>query len=1560
MRSIYRFLTMLPVLTALVSLAPAMEPPTAVDLESFAKNPEDFQRRLERARRYGNHKPKPWVVERTAVKLQAIAEGKDLHMLPPPAWRGMPTKGNNNILVFLIDFPDEAHVNSFETITNKLFGAGIPSDFPLESLTKFYERSSYGMLRLRGTVLGWYRMTHTRDWYTTTYGTGNEANYAIIKEVSDHFDASVDYRQFDNNSDGKIDYFAVLWAGPDDGWGNFWWGYQSELEQNLTHDGVQFESFSWQWESNVNHSPYRSDFTPDVIIHETGHALGLPDYYDYDDTEGVSGGVGGMDMMDSGTVDHNCFSKFMLEWVTPAVVLGSVEDFPLRAAADYPECVALAKGYRGASAFAEYFMVQNRTKANNDAKLPGAGLAIWHIDARLDASGRDFEYNNSYTEHKLLRLMEADGLEEIEAGMDADAGDFYVAGSVFTPESMPNSLSYTGLSTEVRVTDISAPGTTMTADFSAEDNAPTLDPFPVYVIEGTTTNVAISFIRAPTTNVTLTVAWYAGSSNVYVEGNTSFTFTPSDYNVPQMLVFGALSDADQTNDAAIFRMISYGASAQGYQFVVRQMDRDDVVPPACAITAFANAERNRVYVDFMFDEAVFGFEASDIVATNNILGGAVLEEVFDVGGSNQFFRAVFACADTKGAITLTVPAGSLTDQSGNFNPNPEYGFVFVIPWAKSDFFDDFEGESTSWTASTNAFEAVTTDGWRWGPPVFDWDWWFGPYMAASGTRCWGTMDGPYDPFLDAWVRSPTISVGTHPLLTFQLWMNFVGMGYVEVNGGTGWRTVAGFTSTGWNWVEQKVALDNDEFGNRPIQIRFRAVDSPMYIDDVRVESQRGPSVWLVSGSPTQGTTGTTVAVAFQVYNSTPSALTGVVGEVTCADAGVTIGDGAVAYGTLPPGAVASGAGTVPVALAADGSLGSETIQLYHQSKVDGVALASDIVPFLVNGSVSVPATNLLTVSAAGGVYNWLGQRLPGNGSSTSCLFQVLYAGTNGVPEAPTATGKATGDDQILYSSDLNQPWGRFGEGANVAPDIGTFLKTFSHGLPAGAWVYVRAWDASTFSASVAYGDSAPYTLQAAAVQSRDFASWTVNRPSNSTRDSNGDSIPDGWSVLYGLDPRLPIAPLPTGVTESRAITDFSYPNRVVVSTNFVFVADTENNRVQVWDRALTNRLCVFGAPAALEFSKPSGIAVSRDGARVAVADTLNNRVRLFSVSASTGVIVPQFAFGSAGSWSGQFNSPMAVAFDGSGDIYVADSKAVGVGNNRVQVFNSNGVHQLTFGSAGENDGEFGRALGIGVQADGTVCVADGSNHRVQAFGAGGTFAWKSGTNGSASGQFNWVWDAQPGVGNRLYVTDLYNKRIQVLGTGSAPAVAVEGMVTNAGALGVFNLPRSAAPAPDDHVLYVADTYNHRVLRLRITLDVDEDGMDDVWESLHNVTDALEDSDGDGVSNIGEYRIGTDPHNPDCNGNGLYDGDELLAGLDPNAPGGPITIRIMNFGLVPPVLGWLADSGDICRVQWSTNLLGTNWVDSTTVTSSWRGLIVVTNAFSVTEPVEFLRIKRIAP
>ena len=448
----------------------AMPPPSPGMLEAYEKDGSLAERQAF-ARRLGNHKVDPALAQDAQARLLRLTDPGSHTFLPTPpsGWRGMPTKGTPKMFVLLIDFSDYPAdpVNTVAAVTARTFGDGdLQQAAPYESLKSYYSRASYGQLTLTGTVFATYRPAYTRASMGTSPTTAQRQE--LIKEALLNAQAqnpSLDFTQFDNNNSGYIDYFAVLWTGPDTGWSNFWWAYQTSWSYSTTPftiGGKRLKRYVWQWVANAGYptrnAPY---FDPKTLIHETGHALGLPDYYDYDTAVGPKGGVGDLDMMDGNWGDHNCFSKFLLDWITPTVITTSASGVTLVPAGTNQNgnAIMLINNNPG-SAFGEYFMVQNRQRVGNDAGVnqPADGLLIWHVDSQLDpATGNaDYLYDNSYTEHKLLRLMEADGLEEIEASSSsrANAGDYYQTGKVFGPTSNPSSLLYTGLQPWLEVRDV--------------------------------------------------------------------------------------------------------------------------------------------------------------------------------------------------------------------------------------------------------------------------------------------------------------------------------------------------------------------------------------------------------------------------------------------------------------------------------------------------------------------------------------------------------------------------------------------------------------------------------------------------------------------------------------------------------------------------------------------------------------------------------------------------------------------------------------------------------------------------------------------------------------------------------------------------------------------------------------------------------------------------------------------------------------------------------------------------------------------------------------------------
>ena len=171
---------------------------------------------------------------------------------------------------------------------------------------------------------------------------------------------------------------------------------------------------------------------------------------------------------------------------------------------------------------------------------------------------------------------------------------------------------------------------------------------------------------------------------------------------------------------------------------------------------------------------------------------------------------------------------------------------------------------------------------------------------------------------------------------------------------------------------------------------------------------------------------------------------------------------------------------------------------------------------------------------------------------------------------------------------------------------------------------------------------------------------------------------------------------------------FSTPSAIAIDpvTAQLFVTDTNNHRIQ----RLTDTLFSFGplgegrgnGPG--EFERPEGIAIDANR-KVYVADTGNNRIQVFDLNFEF-----QFQFGEQGNGPGEFNGPASVAIDRNGNVFVVDR-----GNNRIQEFTNNGTFVKAFGKAGSGLGEFDTPFGITVDDDDAITVTDQENNRVQIF-----------------------------------------------------------------------------------------------------------------------------------------------------------------------------------------------------------------------------------------------------
>jgi predicted membrane-bound mannosyltransferase/DNA-binding beta-propeller fold protein YncE len=183
------------------------------------------------------------------------------------------------------------------------------------------------------------------------------------------------------------------------------------------------------------------------------------------------------------------------------------------------------------------------------------------------------------------------------------------------------------------------------------------------------------------------------------------------------------------------------------------------------------------------------------------------------------------------------------------------------------------------------------------------------------------------------------------------------------------------------------------------------------------------------------------------------------------------------------------------------------------------------------------------------------------------------------------------------------------------------------------------------------------------------------------------------------------------------------------------------------------------------FASPRAVAVAADGS-LYVVDSMNNRIQHLSPEGAVIKIWGTHADVSQGAApGGTFNEPWGIAISPDGSVYVADTW-----NYRIQKFNADGDFITMwgfFGGAADAPEAFYGPRGLAVDATGRVYVADTGNKRIVIFDPDGKFITQFGSPGMGLGQLDEpVSIALDSAGN-IYVTDTWNQRIQVFAPDSS-------------------------------------------------------------------------------------------------------------------------------------------------------------------------------------------------
>ncbi len=294
----------------------------------------------------------------------------------------------------------------------------------------------------------------------------------------------------------------------------------------------------------------------------------------------------------------------------------------------------------------------------------------------------------------------------------------------------------------------------------------------------------------------------------------------------------------------------------------------------------------------------------------------------------------------------------------------------------------------------------------------------------------------------------------------------------------------------------------------------------------------------------------------------------------------------------------------------------------------------------------------------------------------------------------------------------------------------------------------------------------------------------------------------------------------------------------------IYVADAWNHKIRkitqaglVITLAGSTQGFADGIGTAAQFNYPQGVATDASD-NIYVADSGNNKIRKITptgvVSTLAGSDLQGFADGIGA--SAQFFLPIGVATDALGNVYVADQF-----NNKIRKISQTGVVTTLAGSTqGFADGtgtaaQFNNPIGIATDISGNVYVGDIINYKIRKITPAGVVSTLAGsTQGFADGigtvaQFYYPFGvATDAVGN-VYVADNNNNKIRkISSTGVVTTLAgsTQGFADGTGTTAQFSNPQGVATDAQGNI-YIsnfADFGNHNIRKITQLLGITQNDI----------------------------------------------------------------------------------------------------------------------------------------
>ena len=331
------------------------------------------------------------------------------------------TTGKHRGLVILVEFSDVKFASADPQATfNRFFNEeGYHEYGNAGSVKDYFLKQSYGKLEIDFDVVGPYTTGGKLATYGAQIGDVSDVNpTAMVMEGIDQAAKDVDFSNYDWDNDGEVDQIFLICAGYDQAEGadgDYIWPHEWNLEAQgiqRKYNGKRLNTYGVAtelWGDGKNTNLDKTIAGIGTACHEFSHCLGLPDFYD----TGSSGGFGMhiWSVMDYGPYldgghtppGYTSYERWFAGWLEPTELKEMTTVTDMKPLVTTPEAYILYnEGNKK-----EFYLLENRQPVDFDAKLPGHGMLVLHVD--YDAGAWMTNSVNTDVNHQCMTIIPADG-----------------------------------------------------------------------------------------------------------------------------------------------------------------------------------------------------------------------------------------------------------------------------------------------------------------------------------------------------------------------------------------------------------------------------------------------------------------------------------------------------------------------------------------------------------------------------------------------------------------------------------------------------------------------------------------------------------------------------------------------------------------------------------------------------------------------------------------------------------------------------------------------------------------------------------------------------------------------------------------------------------------------------------------------------------------------------------------------------------------------------------------------------------------------------------------------